>query len=201
MIQISTEPSVIVYDEYDLAFIDIPFNDSSEYFETFEHLNKDVKFNKVSLQEFAKIKEVADFDVFAITKNPYQRAFEMFKHSVVENKSESKNISNFGIGKYFEEALNKWNDYNSTKITTQTEILSDINKHSDIQLFKCETLYKTDLQDINELLESRGLRGIRYFRKNKKFENFLSDFDDLSFEVINYIFIDDFKVCDYTKTT
>ena len=94
MIQISTEPSVIVYDEYDLAFIDIPFNDSSEYFETFEHLNKDVKFNKVSLQEFAKIKEVADFDVFAITKNPYQRAFEMFKHSVVENKSESKNISN-----------------------------------------------------------------------------------------------------------
>jgi hypothetical protein len=125
----------------------------------------------------------------------------MFKHAVAENKSESKNISNFGIGKYFEEALNKWNDYNSTKITTQTEILSDINKHSDIQLFKCETLYKTDLQDINELLESRGLRGIRYFRKNKKFENFLSDFDDLSFEVINYIFIDDFKVCDYTKTT
>ena len=40
----------------------------------------------------------------------------MFKGAIIQNKEESKNISNFGIGKYFEEVLNNWNEYKSDKI-------------------------------------------------------------------------------------
>tara|TARA_B100002019_G_scaffold253528_1_gene235127 strand:- start:8841 stop:9476 length:636 start_codon:yes stop_codon:yes gene_type:complete len=199
MDDIISEPSVIVYDDHDLAFLDIPYNDSNEFHETFSELNKEVDFTKLTLKEFENLRKVADFDVFAISKNPYQRAFEMFKGAIIQNKEESKNISNFGIGKYFEEVLNNWNEYKSDKIITQTQVLGSVNKHSDIQLFKCENLYNAELHELNELLEEHGLRGIRYFRRNKIYENFINEFDDLSFEVINYIFIDDFTVCDYTK--
>ena len=165
MDDIISEPSVIVYDDHDLAFLDIPYNDSNEFHETFSELNKEVDFTKLTLKEFENLRKVADFDVFAISKNPYQRAFEMFKGAIIQNKEESKNISNFGIGKYFEEVLNNWNEYKSDKIITQTQVLGSVNKHSDIQLFKCENLYNAELHELNELLEEHGLRGIRYFRR------------------------------------
>lgn len=198
MIEDYNIPGVVVFDEHDLAFVDIPFNDSLEFFGSLEYSNKEINSKRISLKEFVKLTEVAEYDVFALSKNPYQRAFEMFKYAVSKNKAESKNISNFGIGKYFEEVLNNWNDYDEVTITTQTQIMSEINKKSDIQLFKCENLYETDLKEINEMLNEHELNGLKYFRNQKKNEKFLDVFDDLSFEVINYIFIEDFKICDYT---
>lgn len=152
------------------------------------------------------IRKFYDYDLFAIVKSPYQRAYEMWKNDI--GKLKRSKIAKQTLGEYYENLLNGWNTSEDTVIETQVSYLKSTNNSyfgaDDVDfsvdnLFYYEDLVKTNLVQINSFFEELGMPMLNFYSDYELKKDWRETIDDHAVEVINYIFDEDFDYCGYGK--
>jgi hypothetical protein len=153
------------------------------------------------------IRKFHDYDLFAIVKSPYQRAYEMWM--VGQSKLKKSRIGKQTIGEYYENLLNGWDCVEGDKIQTQVEYLkSDDNNTyfgaSDVN-FKVENLYhyedliKNKFDGVNDFLSYNDMNNLSYYIDYDYDETWRENYDKNSIDIVNYVFDEDFSYCGYGK--
>lgn len=201
-----------------VILVHVPFS-GSDLLEENYLLNKNEEFissfdtKKLPRKKILEKSELAhtirtfyDYDLFAIVKSPYQRAFEIWKHHAYKLKKSKS--SKQTIGEFYENILNGWTSSEDVSINTQTKFLKTINdtyfNATDINfevtnLFHYEALLKNDLSEINTFFKHQEMPLLSFYADSGIKKDWRDSLDDHAVEVINYIFDEDFDYCGYGK--
>lgn len=199
----------MVSHECGVIYIDVPFSGGKSFEEFYikKHNQLFVK-NKEDINKYTAkcIREFFDYDIFAIVKNPYHRAVDMWLSA--QSKYKKTNVKKQTIGEYYENLLNGWDCADGDALIFQTTYLKSKNgyyletKDIDFEcsnIFYYEELIDSKLDKINDFLSSNNMPNLSFFLDTSSNENWREYYDTQSIEIINYIFDEDFDYCGYRK--
>lgn len=151
------------------------------------------------------IKQFYDYDLFSLVKSPYLRAFEMWRdnHQTIK-KTKYKKLT---IGEYFENILNKKDEFKDLyKSTQKSHLVADgyfygeQNLNFEVNnLFSYEDMIKSNLDSINEFLSSNDAPLVGFYIDSDYDDSWRDNYDKNSIDIINYVFEEDFQYCGYQK--
>lgn len=204
--------------EFNFIQIHIPFTSSKSVEEEYVNRNHEYVIASDDTKKLAKelplegkqlaktIKQFYDYELFAIVKNPYLRAFEMWHDALPRLKEVG--LNRMTLGKYYENLLNKWQFNPADSISKQSDYLRSSNgKFMDIDvevkvehLFKYEFLKDGDMTDLNNFLNGLSAPSLPFYYDNKEIQDdWDKHFDGHAIEIVNYIYEEDFDLCGYRK--
>lgn len=204
--------------EFSFIMVNIPFSGGAGLEEDYVKYNHEFVIASNDTRKLAQSKPLIgtqlaktiyqfyDYELFAIVKSPYLRAFEMWKSA--QHKLKNSGIGKLTLGNYYENLLNNWKCAPDDAIVKQSDYIKSTNGvYLDFEvdvsiknLFKYEFLVDGNISELNEYFQEIEAPTISFYSDGVKYDDSWNDhFDAHAIEVVNYIFEDDFQLCGYRK--